>query len=230
MPNPHSPPRQRIPVRAIHRENHPVFGIRQSRPLPLRPPPKLRDLRGIPTLRRTQHHRRPGTQTLPTRLPPHALDRHGNEKRHPRQRLLHPRQHHTRRPPIRRQRAHTPRMDHRPLPNQNHNHPHPHPNRPHHRHPPNPLHRRLDTQLDAASTKPVGAGFKPAPTNQTTTNPISRPTHPKTNTQSKPIIQITKITVQTTHQPKHHTVQHRNTLNNQHAIPRIPPQIPPIHT
>ena len=76
--------------------------------------------------------------------------------------------------------------------------------------------QRFRQRAQLPSNQPVGAGFKPAPTNQTTTNPISRPTHPTTNTQSKPIIQITKITVQTTHQPNHHTP------TNQHPKPVHP--------
>ena len=86
---------------------------------PLRPPPELRNLRGIPTLRRTPLFRRPRTQTLRTRHPQNALDRQRSQSRHPRQRQLHPRQHPARRPPLRRQRPHTPRVDHRPLLHQN---------------------------------------------------------------------------------------------------------------
>ena len=51
--------------------------------------------------------------------------------------------------------------------------------------------------------------------NQTTTNLIPRPTHPTTNTQSKPITKIIKITVQTTPQPKQPT----HTSPQQHPRP-----------
>ena len=77
-------------------------------------------------------------------------------------------------------------------------------------------HRTPTSPSTQPDHRPTRRGrFQTCPTNQTTTNLIPRPTHPTTNTQSKPIIKIIKITVQTTPQPKQPT----HTSPQQHPRP-----------